>query len=174
MSQVLFVDSVGRLTFHRPEPHLSCQKCPKTVFTSKEDVPMYTLWKNESIPTRIAWDMAERVPRLLQAIGPPLNFRTSTRMVSHTLHRFLCFITNLSADDTKRTKIKSRTKNSATTACRQRGERRREKARFSPGPASPRVYTCSSIQTTVGGPGVWAHIQSKWQAGGPLTWVYTL
>ena len=68
-----FVDSVDRLTFHRPKPHLSCQKCPKTVFSSKEDVPMYTLWKNESIPTRIAWDMAERVPRLLRAIGPPLN-----------------------------------------------------------------------------------------------------
>ena len=33
---------------------------------------MNTLWKNEGIPTRIAWDMAERVPRLLRAIGPPL------------------------------------------------------------------------------------------------------
>ena len=73
MSQVLLVDSIDRLTFHRPKPHLSCQKCPKTVFSLKEDVPMYALWKNESIPTRIAWDMAERVPRLLRAIDPPLR-----------------------------------------------------------------------------------------------------
>ena len=57
MSQVLFVDSVDRLTFHRPKPHFSSQKCPKAVFSSKEDVPMYTLWKKESIPTRIACDI---------------------------------------------------------------------------------------------------------------------
>ena len=72
MSQVLFINVVDRLTFPRSKPHLSCQKCPKTVFSSKEDVPMITLWKKESIPTRIAWGMAEkRVPRLLRAIGPP-------------------------------------------------------------------------------------------------------
>ena len=38
---------------------------------------MYTLWNNESIPTTIAWDMAERVPRLVRAIGPPLNWKKS-------------------------------------------------------------------------------------------------
>ena len=43
----------------------------KTVFPSKADVPMNTLWKNESIPTRIVWAMAKRVPRLLRAIPPP-------------------------------------------------------------------------------------------------------
>ena len=64
-----------RLTIHRPKAHLSCQKCPKTVFVSNEDVPMDTLWKTDSIPTRIAWDMAERVPRLLRAIGSPLSLK---------------------------------------------------------------------------------------------------
>ena len=33
------VDSVDRLTFHRPKPHLSCQKCPKTVFSSERRCP---------------------------------------------------------------------------------------------------------------------------------------
>ena len=77
MSQVLSVDRVDRLTFHRPKrlkPHFkSCQKCPKTVHLSNEDVPMDILWENEGIPLSIAWDMAERVPRLLRAIGPPLR-----------------------------------------------------------------------------------------------------
>ena len=59
MSHVWLVESVDRLTFHRPKPHLSCQKCHKTVFVSKEDASMNTLWTNEDIPTRIAWDMAE-------------------------------------------------------------------------------------------------------------------
>ena len=45
----------------------------KQYFHRKMPQCVYTLWKNESIPTRIAWDMAERVQRLLQAVGPPLN-----------------------------------------------------------------------------------------------------
>ena len=73
LSQVLFIDSVDRLAFHRPTPHLSCQKCPKTVLVPKEGVPMNSLWKNEGTLTKFAWDMAERVPRLLRAIGPPLS-----------------------------------------------------------------------------------------------------
>ena len=31
MSQVVLVDSVDRLTFPRPRPHLSCQKCPNCI-----------------------------------------------------------------------------------------------------------------------------------------------
>ena len=33
--------------------------------------------QKERIPTRIAWDMAERVPRLLRANGPPLKSDTT-------------------------------------------------------------------------------------------------
>ena len=73
MSQVLLIDVVDQLTFYRPKPHFSCHKCPKTV--------LYLYWKkmsqwtpcekNESIPTRIAWAMAEIVLRLLRAVGTP-------------------------------------------------------------------------------------------------------
>ena len=43
MSQVLLAVSVDRLTFHTPIPQLSCRKCPKTLFASKEDFPMKTV-----------------------------------------------------------------------------------------------------------------------------------
>ena len=72
MSQVLFVDCVGRLIFHNPKPHLSCQKWPRTVHIFiKEDVPIneLTLTKNESHSTfylRYGRKSAETESPLLQ------------------------------------------------------------------------------------------------------------
>ena len=70
----LSITSIGWLSTGLNHTFLATSALKQYFIERLEDVPMYTLWKHESIPTRIAWDIAERVPRLLRAIGPPPPF----------------------------------------------------------------------------------------------------
>ena len=56
--------------------HTFLAKTALKQYFHRKKMSQCTLWKNESIPTRIAWDMAERLPRLLRAIDPlkPITF----------------------------------------------------------------------------------------------------